>query len=386
MKKIKIHYIFTILACALVISCSGASGPGTFLSPSLVAVDSTNDRVFIVEDNGKIFAYQSSTLEGLGDQPALNDDDDLFALLPSAVSHTAVVAQGSRSRVFIMGSILDDSGARVLNRIRVLDFDGLSFSEASFSPIIISDGDDSTDDTDNSFSAILVDEASGRLYVSDLSAGLVHILDVSDGSAAFAPIVIPGEPQGLGLASNHLFVCNTSEVPGEQIITVVNATDFTTTQIDLGLPCRQLAVQGNSSGVVLVVKNDESQSVLIQSVDTTTFAAASPISSSTEGIANGELNTGAGVSSSILTFVIGRTSSDNIVGYFGEQDGNIKFIDIQTDLSSFSTQTLATSVSGLADSVLQVNADGDGVYGFMVAGSGAFLAANFGSTEIDILD
>ena len=148
----------------LITSCS--SGTTTLFSdPTQVGVDSTNDRVFVIQGDRQVFAFTASTLAEIGDQPVVDETDNetVFDLMPTVTTYFAVYSTSTSSRLFVLGSLTDDSGNVVLNRIRVLDFDGTTFTEASFSPIILSDGDDATTDSDNSFTGMVLDQANSVL-------------------------------------------------------------------------------------------------------------------------------------------------------------------------------------------------------------------------------
>lgn len=379
------NYAILILLVGLT-ACSSSNGFGTFLSANLVAVDSTNDRVFILQNQGTLFALTASTQVAIGDQPLIDEEEDsLFALIPSSVSNMAATSNSTSSSLFMQGAIADESSNLVLNRIRVLSFNGSEFSEAAFSPIILSDGDDATDESDNSFSDMVIDSDNGVLYITDSSAGLLYGISISDGSQTMTPVVIAGTPQGLSYDNGRLYVCNSSSVEIEQVVTVFDVTDFTIpTTIDLDTPCRELQAVSNSNGTVLFAKSSNSQVVLIHTVDTTTYAASSAIASATAGISDGGLIAGAGISSTVRT-ISPAVDANQIFAYLGEQDGNIGFISVAIDLGSFAFQTTSTSVTSYSDQAALIS---NGVTSliYMTAESGAVAVITTGTTDIELID
>src|SRR4051794_1570830 len=131
--KNKIKFLTLILITLSFANCSSGSHSGIFSDPSDLAVDSTNDRLFISQARGELFALAASDLAHIGTQPAVSEDNNstIHDLLPYITTNLGVYSNGSSSRIFIMGALEDESGNSVLNRIRVLDFDGTTYSEAA---------------------------------------------------------------------------------------------------------------------------------------------------------------------------------------------------------------------------------------------------------------
>lgn len=357
-----------------------------FSSPNQVAVDSTNDRLFVSQSPKELFVLEASTLEKIGNQPLVTQDrnEAIYALLPAVVTNFGVYSTGSTSRLFIMGAFVNDAGATVFNRIRVLDFNGVSFSEADFSPIELSDEDDTTDETDNSFADLLIDQANGVVYITDATTGLLYAMSVTDGSVVTGPLAITGRLQGMSLDSDRLYVCNSSTTESEQIINVVNVSDDSTTGIDIDAPCSTLAVQSNDSGTVLMARQSNDQKVFLRLVNTVTYSASSTIDSSSNSYADGVLTSGAGISSSIGDMVLSRASDGVIYAYLSELDGNIQFITFASDLSSYTLETLSTSVTNINHGALLKDSSGDASDAFMAAETGAILMIDVGTTSINV--
>ncbi|EKD51247.1 MAG: hypothetical protein ACD_62C00296G0003 [uncultured bacterium] len=380
--------IFLVLFSLFLVQCGSDSDPGLFTAVNHVAVDATNDRFFLTEPEQKLFVFTASTQENLASQQPLVDEDtneDIAALLPRQVSQLAVYAEGTTSRLFILGGVTSPEGTE-LNEIRVLDFDGDDFTETDFSPITLSDGDADTDDSDNAFADLLVDGDNGVVYVTDATAGLLYVLSAVDGTTVSGPYAIAGIPQGLALDNARLYVCNSSVVDAEQVVTVFNTADYTTTAIDLDIPCHQLAVQSNEVGTVMLVRQYDDEVVLIHSVDTTTYALSTPLVAETDDYVDGFLTNGHGISSSINGLVLVRDGSDQLHAYLSELDGNVQHVTVSDDLTAYEAETLSTSAANLTDSAALSSGDGEDSLAFIVSESGALLVVDVETSDIEVMD
>jgi hypothetical protein len=342
--------IFIVFLFLTVIACNSNSDSNDYTELNQIAIDTTNDRLFLSQTPGQMFVLTASTGESLsGDEPFVTENNDAttHALLPSLVSQMGAYATGTTSRLFILGGLDDGTGTTVFNQILVLDFDGTSFAESATSPITISDGDDATDETNNSFGDLKVDQTNGLVFVTDTGAGLLYVFDAADGTQAVAPIVIAGAPKGLALDNNYLYVGNTSATADEDVITVINLTDYSTTQIDLDIACDRLAVLSSAAGTVLIAKDADTSEIYLHTVDTTTHADSTAITSASSDYASGVLTSEAGVESTIADLVLIEGTDGLVYGYLSELDGNIEFLTFASDLSSYSLETISTTVSNI---------------------------------------
>lgn len=386
-------FVTTIWAIIFFIAGCGGNAGDDFTEANQLAIDSTNDRLFVTEAGGNLFAYEASSQVKIGTQPIIDEDEDdddaIFALMPEITSNFVTYTTGTTSRLFLMGNFVNDAGATVLNRIRVLDFDGSDFSETSFSPIDLSDGDDTTDESNNSFADMILDQSNSDIYITDTGAGLLYVISADDGSQVVAPIVIAGEPQGMSLTDGRLYVCNSSATESEQLVTVVNVSDFSTTTIDLDIPCTQIAAQSNGTGVVLFAKNSDTQQVLVRTVDTTTFAASTSISAvDSEDIDfnDGELVSDKGVTSSISGIVLTKDSSGNFYGYLSEVDGNVEYVTIPSTFDSYTLETLTSSAASITKGEVYVDSSGNGEQVYFVSEVGALVSVEVGSDDLSVDD
>lgn len=375
-----------ILILPLIAACGDGSSVGVITAVNALALDSTNDRVFLSQEGQEMFVLEASTLDDIGDdQPTISEDNDEVTqlLLPEVVTHMVAYTSGSTTRLFIMGAFADSSDNLVFNRVRVLDFDGTTFTEASFSPIEITDGDDATTETDNSFADLLVDQSGSAVFITDASAAKLYVFDANDGTIVTGPITIAGVPQGMALDNGRLYVCNASTVAAEQVITVIKSDDFTTTTIDVDLPCSTIAVQTNDSGTAMMFKRSGDPEVGIYLVDTSTYAAATVIAAAEEGYTSGSLSSGAGISSVIEDIVMARDSSGIVYGYLSELDGNIQKVTLELDLSSYSHDTLSTTAEYLNEALPLVDSSFNASNVLIASETGSVVSVEIASDEID---
>jgi hypothetical protein len=389
MKKVTKFFLLIAVLIVTQTACGGGSSTGNYIAVNHIAVDSTNDRLFMTEPSQRLFALTASTLEDIAeDQPLVAEDvnEATYALLPNVVAHMAVYTNGTTSRLFIMGSFKNSDGTYALNKIRVLDFDGTSFTQPSFSPIKISDGDGATDETDNTFAALLVDQDNGVVYVTDSTDGQVYGFSVSDGSVLAGPMAVSGNPSGLAFDNGYLYVCNASQTEDEQLITVYDVSDYASTTIDLNMPCTYIAVKSNDTGTVMLVKRQDEQRVDILSVDTTTYDAATAISSEASSLNDGYLTDSDGITSVINGIVLVTATDDSFYGYLSEWDGNIEMITIEDDLSAYSLDTLSTSVTNITEGSSLNTSSGDATTAYLISEAGALISVVVGSTEATVND
>lgn len=379
----------TIWILLFLISGCGGNAGNDFDEANQLAIDSTNDRLFVTQAGGELFAYEASSQSKIGSQPIVNEDDNetIFDLMPEISSHFVAYATSTTSRLFLMGNFVNDAGATVLNRIRVLDFDGSDFTEASFSPIDLSDGDDTTDESNNSFADMVLDQSNADIYITDTGADLLYVISADDGSQVVAPIAIAGEPQGMSLTEGRLYICNSSAVEAEQVVIVVNVADFSTTTLDLDIPCSHIALQSNGSGIVMLVKNSDTQQVLVRTVDTATFAASTSISAvDSEDIDfnDGELISDKGITSSISGVTLTKDSDGNFYGYLTEIDGNVEYITIPSTLDAYTLETLTSSAATITQGKVYTDSSGNGDRVYFVSEVGAVVSVDVGSDDLSV--
>lgn len=387
MKRSSIHKFFLIFA-GLFSACVSSTS-NVYTSTNQVAVDSANDRLFVSQPDGVLYTFVASSRQSLpstSDQPFVSEDLNatVSALLPSIVTRMAAFTNDTATLLYVMGAYDDGSGSLFFNRIRVFSFDGTTISEAAISPVILDDGDDAADETNNSFADMLIDQDNDLVFVTDATAGQLHVLNAATGAQALAPVAIAGRPQGMALDNGRLYICNSSAVEAEQVITVINLTDFLTTTIDVDAPCNRIAVAtGSASGTAMLIRRSDTPVVQIRKIDTTTYAASTAIDTTTSGFSSGTLSSALGISSTINDMILVAGADGTLYGYLSEQDGNLEFITITSDATSYALETISTAALNITEGEVLTSA-GVGSQVFFVAESGNLVVIEVGSTDVDI--
>lgn len=362
-------------------ACGNGGLRNTYAEPVLTAVDSTNDRLFVLEKNGLLFAFTASTRAGLGHQPVVNTTRqvDIHVALPSAPTQVAVLRSETTSRLFIAGAQANANGDQVFNQILVLDFDGTTFTEASFSPIILAGAD-----ANNAIiGGLAVDATNSRLYVTDATSAQLFSVNTSNGTVPDT-LAIAGSPNRMSLDGIHLYVANASTVLAERVITVVDTTDLSTTTIDLGSPLDDISVLSNDDGTALLAKERGTQKVFIKNIDTTDIAAGTP-SAGDITVADGEITAAEGISSSVSRVLITKSSDGTLYGYAAQSDGTLIRLTIVADLATFTARNLTSTAEGLTGLSVLTDAAGLGITVFSAGStSGDLVYSNVGSSIVSI--
>lgn len=383
MKKnnLKKYVLVVLLGLLSVAGCGGGGNSVIFDQPVLAAVDSDNDRLFVIEKDGVLSVFTASTTAKIGDQPFVKEDrnDAIRALLPNSPTHVEVMALGSTSRLFITGT-QTSSSTKINNRILVLDFDGTTLGEASISPLAVGT------DTSSVIGGLKISKADSRLYATNASDGKLNIFNPSTGVETDTALTIAGIPNKMALANGKLYVANASSVTGEQLITVVDTAALTTTTINQGIPLNDIAAISNDSGTLLLARPSNSLKVFVYQVNTTTFASVSNITANNSTVANGQISASNAITSSVDSILLTKKSDGTIYGYVGQEDGIVTILNISSDLSGYSAESLASDADGLVSSVAFGNSTSFvGTKVFLVSyGAGTFVSTDVGSSTLSI--
>ena len=370
-----------------VVACVAACGGGTssdFDNPTALAIDSINDRVFVFESNQNIHVRTASTNKKLPDQPVLNSDDDadadLLDLVPQLTTQAVAYADGDETRLFLLGAHSSSSGT-VLNQMTVLDFDGEDLSEAAFSPVTLTDGDEATDETQAVFVKMILDQDAGLIYILNSTTAEIFTIDATTGEAVGTPIAVAAEPVDMALLGTQLFVCH-ADADLADSVTVVNTDDDSLQTVTLGSPCQKIAVAQNDNGTVLAVRSASAQTVFLNHFNSDDLSLT-PIATDEEGFTDGQLLSGAGITSSVSALVLTANADATISGYFAELDGNVEFVTIAADLSEFSHEKFSTTAINYSDGAALLNDDGESSHVYFIADTGFLLSLENQDGDLD---
>ena len=237
---------------------------------------------------------------------------------------------------------------------------------------MLDDGDAATDESDDSFSAMVSDVANEQIFVVDFTTAQIFVLDATTGENKFPPIAVQNEPIAVSLDGDSLHVCHSDDALSEQV-TVINTTDYTEQTFTLNAPCQNITVVSNANGTVLAAKRDDAQIVDLYVLDTTDLTLT-PIATTEEDFTDGQLLPGFGFTSTISAMLLTVGSDGAVYGYFAEQDGNVQVVTIAADLSDFSHQKISTSALNYLAGAAYVNGDGEAPRVYFIGEAGFVLS------------
>ncbi len=349
-----------MLAAVLAFSshCGGGSesSSGTVRAPDLVAVDSANSRVVVLDEGRAALSAIDATGHSLisgGPIIGAHDNTSLYPSLsaePLDVVATPSPSASTTTRIAVVGSVRDAStGVAISNRVYFFDFDGSAISAPSFSPISADDGDSATDDTADVLTALAVDAAGGQLFVLNKTDSALHVYSLSDGTeAAVSPIALTGTPSRMALDGDLgvLFVGSSDGDEAAQVLTVVDLSDLSSSEIALGIPVRDLSVVSAAAGTVLAAVQSDDAALLFYTVDTLTFASVTQIGTITNSTETTDTNDDSReetlITGSLSQVELVEASDGRIFAYASQSDGNLLVAALSADLATLSSFALET--------------------------------------------
>lgn len=334
-------------------ACSGGNnGSNNFNQLVLTAVDSTNDRIFIMEQDRVFSILTASTLNDFVDQPLVDEDHliPIYNILPTEPTFMEVQAIDTSSRIFIYGATSDD----VTNQITVLDFDGTNLTIADFSPISV--GDSET----NIFNGMEINPDTDELYITIASIPSLFVISTTTGEEV-EELALNGSPQNLHLDADQLYIANASTQDDQKGIMVIDTTNDPLVVDDLLTinpnddrdiaPIFKVNVLSFGNTMAVLAQDADRQIVYVKELANNTLSDIaitldsdeedSDIDGNNQGL-DGELNTGNGISSSVGDIVLAISDDDNLFGYVPQSDGRFQELTFSSDLSSFSSRNLST--------------------------------------------
>lgn len=343
----------SLAGCALTLLAAGLGAcntgdDGILGFPSIVAIDSQNNRVFVVssQDN-ELNLIDPASLTVVGDEPLL--DDESPDLLPTFPSNAAVLPLGGTSRLFVIGLNTSSPG----NLVTILDYDGLDIFTPGFSPITVAGQPTDT------LVGVAVDPVDGLVFVSNATTGAVHAYDVDNGTeVANSPVVLTGMPGRLQYdpGSGLIVVSNLTTTQ----ISYLDPTDLTLPPvvIEVGIPTRDAASVTNASGTVLFVAGNQQNIARVFSVDFVTPADSEQIFEALP-----PAPTGPPPGSNFLTGTLNQVRAGILVdgrvaGYYTQSTGDLLALDLSSDLNTLTPALVAVGAASAEGIDLLLNGGG----------------------------
>jgi len=277
--------LFALLGLALLGSgmqaCSN-SDEAILAFPAIVAIDSNNNRVFVVDNaanglylvdpfdfvivgDGPLLGQGQNNSETINDvidannnpdddpdadgEEEFDEQDDTPQLLQNFPSNAAVTDLGGTSRLFVIGS----NGTGPANLMVALDYDTEGgIRNAPFTPVAVG-GDPSA-----VLVGVCIDPARNLVWVTDSTNAQVHGYDVQNGvEIAGSPLTLTGMPGRIQFDAglDQLVVSNLTATQINYIDPDNLAAPPVT--IETGIFTRDAASVTNASGTVLFVSGNQ---------------------------------------------------------------------------------------------------------------------------------
>ncbi|MFO1463471.1 MAG: hypothetical protein U1F66_06810 [bacterium] len=348
---------FAALCSALVafsLACTSGKKPDALDFPSIVAIDSTLNRVFVIDNqqNGLNLidpTTDKAVLFGKNDESLLNNEDP--QLLPQFPNNGAVVSlAGGVSRLFVIGG----AGATPGNQIVVLDYDDTNLiRNAPFTPISVA-GNPS-----DSLVGIAVAPDLGLVFVSNATSGQVHAYNVNTGAeVANSPIAVGGIPGRMNYdPDSGLLAVSDAANTTVSLIDASNLAGGAQT-VDVGVLTRDAALASNANGTVLFVSGSQVNTARVFLLDLSNLANSTEIfqlnpNSPTQPIPDPNFVPGT------INFVKAANLSDGrMAGFYTQSTGDLLELDLTNNLSTLTPAI--TSVGAISGEGLDYLQDGSG--------------------------
>lgn len=330
-------------------ACGGDDRPDLMIFPSIVAIDSGLNRVFVIDNSGNRINLVDAvtdfviTKEDDDEQPILSDEDpQLIQLFPSNAALASLT--GGVSRLFIIGANNIPS-----QEIIVLDYSGGdTLTTASISPINVPSAG-----TSDVLVGIAVDAVRGNLFVTNATTGQLHIYDVETGvEDPNSPINLGGEPAHLAVDpdSGLLAVSNAAMTT----VSFVDLTDLTApvATLDVGLFTRGIAMATNGSGSVLFLSGSGVNIGLAYLLNLADLATSNQIFSITPPAPTDPLPDPLLLTGNLNFISAGNLTDGRMGSYFTQSTGDLFILDLSNDLGTLNPtifQIGAISAEGVAN-------------------------------------
>jgi hypothetical protein len=364
--------LISILFCLTTFACSGSkTPPNIILLPIELSLDQAAGRLFVVDsENNGLSLINTITNSIVTKKPLLNKNSTIR--LPDLPQGIAAVNLGNDvTRVFIIGN-----GPAPRNRILVLDYDSVAGLQiAPISPIIV--GADDANDQPDLLGGLTLDETHGTLFVSNSSDGLVRAYDVTTGTEkAGSPLTVGPQPSKMGLDPTVNLLCVSSL--GGTAVSVIHTDDLTipVSSFDTGLQTGSVAAATNAAGTVLFAVSPVDNEIRVFLLNIADPATSTPIGSPITAPAVGQpdtpqnLLTGAAAQAAAAPLADGR-----IAGLITQSTGDLGFIDVAADLSSFATgRTTVLNGQGAEGIAIFKDSAGNGIRAYFAAPGGSTVS------------
>lgn len=338
-----------LLIFLMVVFCFACAGQGKrkeiLPNPFLVSIDSVTQKAFVVDrDDNTLSIIDLSDDSVLDGEPILNSDDT--QILPSLPLASVVQnVDSSLSRIFISGNE---------SKVVVLEFDGTTLSEASFSPIQVGTG------TTDVLAGLAFDSSREKLFVSNSSDGQVYVYDANDGSSDVnSPINIGGRPYGLSYDVDSDLLAIAQDANDN--VSFLDASDLSLAPVDLDLTktTKSVGLLSNDTGTVLFFTSPEDNASGAYLLNLSDLSSSTQIGSLVEQVGPNEELPNPNVLTGLVSELATGELSDGILKAFVTQSsGDLLILEVSSSLNSLSFGI--TTVGAISGEGIDTLNDGNG--------------------------
>lgn len=388
--------IFSFIFLLSLWNCGNDDPTELFFDPSLVGLDQTNQRLFVIESDRRLSVLNPTTLAGIGGaQPLINTNssETLKNYLPEEPRQMWVFSRGETSEIWLSGGLRDQNQNWVSNRLQILEFDGTNFSQKSFSPITLTDNNTATTEQLSTPTALFLNSDQTELAICYGALGLVFFLNPNDGSTSREPITFDFPIYAIQRVENQLILATeigsslSAEEEEEDIspttgLLVYNLDSEVLTEVELETSLNRLHAYDLSNNEALILaSNSQNLRVYFYRLNLTDFSLTAIASSNEEALSDG-LGAGNGITSSVSDLTIVAADSD-LFGYVFQTDGVLQKLDLNLNQNQFTLNTLPSVVQGMRSPIVYTNSEGQNILYFVAQISGELLYTEIGSEVIN---
>ncbi len=326
-KHFKNFFFFFFLL--LFAACSSKNTvPNVLVAPFVLSVNNPNSLVVtadIQNNNLSLISLTSNSVIGGG--PIITSSSSI--ILPTLPQDLATFNIGNGiTRIFIVGT-----GTSPSNTIVVLDYNpttGIALSPIS--PITVGSG------SSDILLGLAVNSTLGVVYVSDNTASVIHAYNANTGAEeSNSPISVQASPGKMhwNSVTNQLIVSSLTT----NSISLIDTTDLSQAiqTLDVGGFTSSVASATNSSGTALFVIEPQTNEVLVYNLNTSNPSASTQIGTTITPPPLGTSITTSDVLSGAATIMTaGPLASGMLGGFFTQSTGDMGWVNVASDLSSYS--------------------------------------------------
>lgn len=319
------------LSLSSLIACSSTNDvPNVLIAPLVISVNNTTNLAAVADaQNNNLSLINTLDNTIVNGAPLITQSSSIIIpRLPQDIA-TFALSNGN-TRIFIVGT----GGFSDDNAITVLDYNpSVGINYATINDIEVGNN------PNDILLGLAVNTSLGVVYVSDYSTSLIYAFDANTGDElADSPIAVQTNPGKIhwNPNANILVVSSLST----NSISVINTQDLTQAvqTLDVGDTTSSVASASNSTGTALFAIQPLTNSVVIYNLNVSTPSASTQFLPTIVPPPLGTSLTSSDVLSGAATVMTAATlPSGTLGGYFTQSTGDMGWINVVSDFTSFAT-------------------------------------------------